>query len=182
MAGNRLLILVLSPSNSEQPQNSFSSRPTFSPPHIAVSTPPPSVTSYSWKPLDWPELHLSDGVSENLIAHYFPGQPCGLQPSAYILTQYCDFPVPNPKIPQVWGNIGDPPRADSDSNQRPPAGPHPALDPIARASPFALAPCLVYTAPFLGRVMLTSHSPSVLLEPVVKLLLFREEQEISRVL
>ena len=131
--------------------------PPSPPPFLpSVHPPPPAVHSQSKKPLGWPERQLSHGGSENLISHYFPRQPHVQQPSDQVLPQYCDSPVPNPKTPQVWGRIGGPPGADSDSSQGrlSPQGPPPAPDPSTRACPLAQAPCSVDTAPCLGRVAL----------------------------
>lgn len=179
----RLLILVLIPPNSQWPQKSFSSQPTCSPPRTAMFTPTPAVSSYSMKPLGWPELQLSDGVfvSENPFSSLFPWSAiCVPQPSGKILTQYCDSSVPNPKIPQVWGSIGDSPRTDSDSNRgyfpcRAPSCWTPVWGPL----PLPWPPDLSTLLPSLVMWHLANHSPFVLPASVVKLLLlFKEEQEI----
>lgn len=176
---------------TQQPYESFSSQPAPFPPQRPP--PPPAVHSQSRKPLGWPEAtencserQLSHGGSENLISHYFPHQPRVQQPSDQVLARHCDSPVPNPKTPQVWGGIGDPPGAESDSSwgrlspQGPPSSSRPQYKGLSPCPGPLL--CAHGSLPWACGTWLAILLV-VLPVPVVKLLLlFGEEQEISRAL
>ena len=159
------------------------SLPLFLP---SVHPPPPIVHSQSRKPLGWSERQLSQGGSENLTSHYFPRQSRVQQLSDQVLPQYCDSPVPNPKTPQVWGRIGDPPEADSDSSRgrlSPQGTPSSSRPQYKGLSPCpGRLPCARGSLPWACDTWLAVLLV-VLPVPVVKLLLlFGEEQEISRAL